>query len=110
MNADPSVKSAPTEPMVRVYNKSPQQSFIHGDHRAAPSSFTTVPRDVAERWFRLFPDTVVEAGVAQKELGGVQAELSAERAKVAALEAELAKLKTASEEKKKRIVAPPAGL
>lgn len=109
MNADPSVKSA--APMVRVYNKSPQQTFIHGEYKVVPSAFATVPSTVAETLFRLFPDIVVEAGVAQKELGGVQAELSAEKAKVAALEAELAKLKAAPEEKKKpKVVAPPAGL
>lgn len=87
---------APIDEMVRVYNKSPQQTFQHPPYNAAPSSFVTVPRSVADRWFRLFPDIVVEAGVAQKELGGVQAELTEQKAKVAALEAELAKLKAPS--------------
>lgn len=110
MNPDPSKSAAPVDEMVRVYNKSAQQTFDHAPYKAAPSAFVTVPRSVAENWYRLFPGIVVEAGVAQKELGGVQAELSAEKAKVAALEAELAKLRAPVEPKKPKVVAPPAGL
>lgn len=105
MNPDPSDKSAAVEEaLVRVYNKSAQQTFTHAPYVLPPSSFLNVPVSVAERWYRLFRDIVVEAGVAQKELGGVQAELNAERAKVAALQAELEKLKAPADPKKKNSI------
>lgn len=94
-----------TDPLVRVYNKSERQTFDHGAHKAAPSSFATVPQSVADLWYRLFPGIVVEAGVAQKELGGMAAELAAAREKLAASEARIAKLEEdgADPKAKKRI-------
>ena len=85
--------------MVRLYNRSVRQTIEHKPHRAPPSSFVNVPEDVAERWLRLFPETIVEAGVAQREIGGLGAELAAEKARTADLVAKLAaaeaRLKTA---------------
>lgn len=75
----PAAAEVATEQMIRVYNRSTRQTFDHGKYKASPSSFATVPQDVAERWFRLFPETIIEAGVAQKELGGISAELAAVR-------------------------------
>lgn len=86
--------------LVRVYNRSTRQTFTHeigvGEakkiYSAAPSSFATVPRHVAERWQRLFPETVIEAGVAQRELGGAAAELALVRGELATAKAENEKL------------------
>ena len=85
------------EESVRVYNRSTRQTFQHevkvGDdikkYAAPPSSFATVPRSVADRWMRLFPEVVIEAAVAQRELGGATAELNAARKQIADLEAQL---------------------
>lgn len=78
---------------VRVYNRSASRSFIHGKVVLAPSSFVNVPEDVAKIWLDGWPNEVVEAGVAQKELGGVQAELAAAKARIAELEAAAAATK-----------------
>ena len=78
---------------VRVYNKSPQRSFLHDKLVLAPNSFLTVPAAVANIWLSGYPDTVVEAGVAQKELGGLTSELSAAKARIAELEAAAEKKK-----------------
>ena len=72
---------------VRVYNRSNHRSFLHDKLVLAPSSFLTVPAAVAKVWLDGWPDTVVEAGVAQKELGGLSAELAAAKARIAELEA-----------------------
>ena len=88
---------------VRVYNRSTSRSFIHGKVVLAPSSFANVSEDVSKIWLEGWPNEIVEAGVAQKELGGVQAELAAAKARIAELEAASAagtakpKNKTASE-------------
>ena len=85
-NTDPPVP-APVEQSLRVYNKSPYRSFIHGAFTLAPSSFLSVPESVAKIWLEGYADTVVEAGVAQKELGGLTSELAAAKARIAELEA-----------------------
>ncbi|MDE3073907.1 MAG: hypothetical protein KGJ86_00635 [Chloroflexota bacterium] len=72
----------------RVYNRR-EAWIIHGPHRLPPRSFLDVPTEVAQLWFSHFPNDVVEAGVAQKELNGVQAENAELREKLAALEAKL---------------------
>ncbi len=74
-------------PELRVYNRFEQRTLIHGKHRSAPNAFATVPEDVAKNWMAMFPDDIVEAGVAQKELGGAHAELAETKAKLAAAEA-----------------------
>ncbi len=78
---------SPTPADVRVYNKSPQRSFIHGKFTLAPSSFLTVPAAVAKVWLDGWQNEIVEAGVAQKELGGIAAELALAKARIAELEA-----------------------
>ena len=84
---------------IRIYNRSTRQTLQHGNIQAPPSAFVTVPSDVAKNWMRLFPDIIIEAGIAQKEIGGATAELALERAehaktkeKVARLEARIAEL------------------
>lgn len=67
------------EKTVRVYNRNPHRTIIHDVYKLAPSSFLDVPKSVADRWFSMFQQDVVEAGVAQKELLGAQGELSALR-------------------------------
>jgi hypothetical protein len=91
-NADPSIPAVVLAD-VRVYNKSPQRSFLHDKLVLAPNSFLTVPAAVANLWLSGYPDTVVEAGVAQKELGGLTSELSAAKARIAELEAAAEKKK-----------------
>jgi len=71
---------------VRVYNRSTTRSFIHDKLVLSPSSFVNAPEDVAKIWLDGWPNEIVEAGVAQKELGGVQAELAAAKARIAELE------------------------
>ena len=78
---------------VRVYNKSPQRSYIHDKYVLAPNSFLTVSAPVAKIWLEGYPDTIVEAGVAQKELGGLTSELAAAKARIAELEAAAEKKK-----------------
>jgi len=84
---------------VRVYNRSTSRSYIHDKLVLAPSSFLFVPADVAKVWLEGWPNDVVEAGVAQKELGGVQAELAAAKARIAELEAAAAKGKVKTDPK-----------
>lgn len=76
--------------LVRVYNRSTQRSFTHGKYVAAPASFCDVTEEVAKLWFRLFPDEVVEAGVAQKELSTAQAALNDANTQIEVLKKQLA--------------------
>ncbi len=107
-----SVPAAPAAPVeasedsVRVYNRSTRQTFMHDvgtgeakkKYSVAPSSFATVPADVADRWMRLFPEVVIEAGVAQRELGGAAAELALVRGELATTKAANEKLVAANEQ------------
>ncbi len=106
MTKTPTASEPAGEPTVRVYNRSTRQTFDHGPGCIlAPSSFIDVPESVAKNWFRLFPDTVIEAGVAQKELGGLSTELTETRLKLAAAEKRIAELEAggADPKAKKRI-------
>lgn len=80
------------EKTVRVYNRG-SRSFIHGEHKIVGASFAEVPESVAKNWMKLFPNDVIEAGVAQKELGGLGAELAEVRAQLAATTTELVDVK-----------------
>jgi hypothetical protein len=79
------------DPSVRVYNRS-SRAFIHGLHVLSGASFATVPKSVADTWIKLFPIDVVEASVAQKELGGLGAVVAEQKTRIAELEAKLAAL------------------
>lgn len=79
------------EPLVRVYNKR-GHTLIHGKHRAVAQAFSTVPKTVAELWMKQFPDGVVEASEAQKEINGAAAEASELREKLAAALKQIAAL------------------
>lgn len=81
----------PKEKIVRIYNRG-QRSFIHGEHKSIGASFAEVPESVALNWMKLFPNDVVEAGVAQKELGGLGAELVETKAKLAKAESRIKEL------------------
>lgn len=74
---------------VRIYNRG-KRTFTHGEFVAAPASFATIPKEVAENWYRLFPNEVVDAGVAQKEIGGAQAEVATLRAELSKSREQLA--------------------
>ena len=91
---DTSTPTAPAEEMVRVYNKFTSRTLIHTPYRSAPSSFATVPASVAKLWMERFPDDIVDAGVAQKEMNGVAAELAETRTKLAASEARVKALES----------------
>ena len=84
---DTPTPAAPTEPMVRVYNKFATRTLIHTPYRSAPASFATVPESVAKLWMERYPDDIVDAGIAQRELGGAAAELAETRTKLVAAEA-----------------------
>lgn len=84
--------STPAERIVRVYNRS-KRMFTHGEYRLAGNTFAEVPESVSQNWMKMFENDVVEAGVAQRELGGLGAELAAAKTRIVELEAELAKLK-----------------
>lgn len=93
MADNPTPKSAPSEKTVRLYNRFESRELIHGAHRAPPAQFTEVPESVANTWKRLFPDHIVDAGTAQKEIGGLQAQISEKDAQIAELQKQLAALK-----------------
>jgi hypothetical protein len=84
--------TTPAERIVRVYNRS-KRTFTHGEYRLAGGTFAEVPENVASNWMKMFENDVVEAGIAQRELGGLGAELAAAKTRITELEAELAKLK-----------------
>ena len=92
--SDTSTPAAPAEKMVRVYNKFRVRTLIHASYRAAPSTFVTVPESVAKLWMEMYPDDIVEAGVAQKELSGLSAELAETKTKLVAAEARVKALET----------------
>ena len=96
---DTSTPTAPAEEMVRVYNKFTSRTLIHTPYRSAPASFATVPASVAKLWMERFPDDIVDAGVAQKEMNGVAAELAETRTKLAASEARVKVLEAQLEKK-----------
>lgn len=80
-------------PLTRVYNKT-GRTFMHGTFRAPPNSFANVPESLADFWIETFKDQIVEAGTAQRELGGanarvveVQAKLDEANKKISVLEA-----------------------
>ena len=83
-------ESKPKAPAtVRVYNRS-ERTFIHDSYRLAARSFADLPADVADLWTSDYPNDVVEAGVAQRELNGPALENAELKARVAELEAKLA--------------------
>ncbi len=81
-------------PEVRIYNRFQHRTLIHGKYRSAPNAYATVPEDVAKRWMEMFPEDIIEAHVAQKELTGVHAELLETKAELAKVKAALAAVKT----------------
>ena len=83
------------EETVRVYNRFAKRTLIHGAHRSPPNAFATVPVDVAKRWIAAFPNDIIEAGVAQKELGGMGAELAQTKEALTKSEKRLAELEMA---------------
>lgn len=91
--------TTPAEPIIRVYNRS-RRMFTHGEYRLAGGTFAEVPESIAKNWQKMFENDVVEAGIAQRELGGLGAELAAAKTRIAELEAELAKLKSDKKAKK----------
>lgn len=76
---------------IRIYNRS-GRSFIHGTDSAPPRAFATIPEAVAKLWMERYPDDIVEAGIAQKELNGAQAELGEMREKLKAANDRIAEL------------------
>ena len=80
------------EKIVRVYNRG-SRSFIHGEHKIVGASFAEVPESIAQNWMKLFPNDVIEAGIAQKELGGLGAELAEVRAQLTSTTTELVDVK-----------------
>jgi hypothetical protein len=79
------------ETTVRVYNRS-ARTFMHGAFSAVPRAFATVSASVAKLWMERYPDDIVEAGVAQKELNGAQVELGEVKAQLKAANARIAEL------------------
>jgi predicted nucleic acid-binding Zn-ribbon protein len=77
--------------------------FTHGNYRLAGNTFAEVPQSVASNWMKMFENDVVEAGTAQRELGGLGAELAAARTRIVELEAELAKLKAKKAKKEETV-------
>lgn len=99
--SDETSPAAPEAKTLRVYNKSTRRSFTHGKFVLAPSSFLTVPEELGKNWLDGYPNEIVDAGVAQKEIGGAQAEITALKARVAELETENAALKAKGSKKSK---------
>jgi len=89
-----------SELAVRVYNRS-SRAFIHGKHTLQGGTFAEVPQSVADLWVKLFPLDVVEASVAQKELGGLGAVVAEQKSEIEKLKAELEALKAAKPTKGK---------
>jgi hypothetical protein len=82
--------------LVRVYNRSNSSTISHVEggktYRAAPSAMSEVPEHVAKLWKDSYPKQIIDAGVAQKEIGGVHAELQEVKAALAASEKRVAEL------------------
>ena len=85
---------APAIKTVRIFNRA-SKLYTHRhegvDYHAHPSTFADVPQGVADKWMQMFPEDIVEAAVAQKEINGSAAEAAGLREKVAELETELKK-------------------
>jgi hypothetical protein len=77
-----------TNPLIRIYNRS-ARTYIHGKHKAVPAAFSEVPKNIADLWTKSFPDEIVEAATAQKELGGANAVIAELKAKLAESEKKL---------------------
>lgn len=90
--ADKTPATDKPELIVRIYNRFDSRELHHGTFKSLPQQFAEVPKSVADNWKRLFPDHIVDAGVAQKEIGGLQAQLSEKEARIAELEKQLAAL------------------
>lgn len=95
----PADNTPAVEPLVRVYNKRAHHITV-GSSKIAPQSFGTVPQSVASALMKQWPEGVVEAAVAQQEIGGAHAEANILRERVAALEKENTALKAAPASKK----------
>ena len=87
------------EETVRLYNRSDRE-FQHGTHKARRTTFCTVPKSVADVWLKGYPNDIVLASDAQKEINGAQAELVDTKAKLDAALKELEELKAKSGGKK----------
>jgi hypothetical protein len=88
---------SPESTDIRVYNRSSRRSFTHGKYVLAPSSFLTVPEELGKAWLEGYPKEIVDAGVAQAEIGGAQAEIAKLRETVAELEAKKVPAKVAAQ-------------
>lgn len=85
------INTSAAEKLVRVYNRG-QRSFLHAEHKLHGGAFAEVPRAVAENWLKMFPNDVIEAAVAQKELGGLGAELAETKTRLESAEDRIKKL------------------
>lgn len=109
----PAAEQSP-DALVRVYNKS-RKPYTHeiylGDaagrspakHVAAPSAFTTIPRWLAEKWTKEYPEDLLPGDSALAAVDPDQANLQAEKEKSRALEQELAALKADMDELKAQL-------
>jgi hypothetical protein len=87
------LKACDPSTYARVFNKS-TRTFMHHGFKAMPNTFVKVPPQLAEFWMDRYPELIVEAGQAVKELGGanariaeIQAKLDEANRKIALLEA-----------------------
>ena len=79
------------EPLVRVYNRS-ARSHTWLKWVVIPRGFSSIPKSVAESLQSRYPEEIVEAGVAQKELNGATAELAETKELLAKAAARIAEL------------------
>ena len=82
------------EPLIRIYNKRAHSIDGGPNAKVGPASFATVPESVAKAWMKQWPEGVVTAADAQRQVTGATAEANEAKAKLAEAEKRIADLES----------------
>ena len=88
--ATPTVVSAPEENLVRIYNKNKSSfgSYTHGSYTIKGTDFASVPKWLADKWIKMFPQHIALASDVGSDAASNNAKVEEQKAKVEELSKE----------------------
>jgi hypothetical protein len=89
-NATPTVASAPSENLVRIYNKNKSAfgSYTHGPYTIKGTDFASVPQWLADKWTKMFPQHIALASDVGSDAAANNAKVEEQKTKVEELSKE----------------------
>jgi len=89
-NATPTVASVPDEGLVRIYNKNKSSfgSYTHGSYTIKGTDFASVPKWLADKWIKMFPQHIALASDVGSDAASNNAKVEEQKAKVEELSKE----------------------